>query len=266
MLSKNDSVCLILSKELDVVKPYCLGGDKVEKRVIGILAGMGPRSTAPFIDLVINQCAVQYGAKFDDDFPPLMIYSLPTPYNIKRPINHTLMKSTIIAGLQKLEATGVSFIVMPSNSAHIYFDGLQKCINVPLLNNVTITVNALLPKSQRITIFATKATFASGIYQKGIMSAGHEFIFDKGWQGKVNKIIRMVRARENNQQILPYWNELISETEKYHIETIIIACADLIYLKSWIESDVNIIHSAEALAKGAINRFLYGNSIFSTQA
>lgn len=33
--------------------------------MIGILAGMGPRSTAPFIDLVVNECQLQYGAKYD---------------------------------------------------------------------------------------------------------------------------------------------------------------------------------------------------------
>ena len=226
------------------------------KSVIGILAGMGPRSTAPFLELVIDQCTVQYGAKYDEDFPPIMIYSLPTPFYIDRPINHTLMEETIIEGLRKLESKDVSFIVMPCNSAHIYFDGLQKCINIPLLNIVDLTINSLPLKSQRITIFATSTTFDSGIYQKGIMSAGHEFIFENSWQEKVNEIIKMIKVKDNNQQILFYWNELISETEKYFIENIIIACTDLSILKSMTESHVNIIDSAEALAKAAINRFL----------
>ncbi|TCO68302.1 hypothetical protein [Marinisporobacter balticus] len=37
--------------------------------LIGILAGMGPRSTAPFLDLVIDECQLQYGAKYDEEFP-----------------------------------------------------------------------------------------------------------------------------------------------------------------------------------------------------
>jgi len=47
---------------------------------IGILAGMGPRSTAPFTDLLITECQRQYGAHYDIDFLPMLIYSLPTPY------------------------------------------------------------------------------------------------------------------------------------------------------------------------------------------
>ncbi|MHB1653949.1 MAG: aspartate/glutamate racemase family protein [Desulfitobacteriaceae bacterium] len=229
----------------------------MEKRVIGILAGMGPRSTAPFLELVIDQCKVQYGAKYDEDFPPIMIFSLPTPFYIDRPINHTVMKETIIEGLRKLESTEVSFIVMPCNSAHIYFDGLEKSIDIPLLNIVDVTIDSLPPKSQRVTIFATNATFNSELYQKGIISAGHEFIFENSWQENVNKIVQMIKVKENNQHIISYWNELISETEKYSIESIIIACTDLSILKSRTEkSQVNIIDSAEALAKAAVKRYL----------
>lgn len=48
--------------------------------LIGILAGMGPRSTAPFVDLVIDECQSQYGATFDIDFPRMLILSQPTPF------------------------------------------------------------------------------------------------------------------------------------------------------------------------------------------
>jgi len=237
----------------------------VEKRVIGILGGMGPRSTTPFMELVIDQCTVQYGAQYDEDFPPIMVYSLPTPFYLNRPINHTLMKETIIEGLRKLEATGVSFIVMPCNSAHMYFEGLENCINVPLLNNVDLTMNALPPKSksQRITMFATKATIASSIYQDAIISAGHKFVFQKSWQEKVNKIIQMIREKEPIEKTSIYWKELILETKKYDVENIIVGCTDLSILKSMTESQVRIIDSAETLAKEAVMRFLYGNSIFS---
>ncbi|MEW8956865.1 MAG: amino-acid racemase, partial [Clostridium sp.] len=77
----------------------------MSESLVGILAGMGPRSTAPFIDLVIDECQLQYGAKYDEEFPKIMVYSLPTPFYINHPINHELMKKTIIEGLQKLEST-----------------------------------------------------------------------------------------------------------------------------------------------------------------
>lgn len=75
----------------------------------------------------------------------------------------------------------------------------------------------------------------------------------------------MIRGKEDIQKISLFWNELILETEKYNIETIIIGCTDLNILKSMTESQVNIIDSGEALAKAAIKRFLYGTSIFAIE-
>lgn len=228
----------------------------MKKHLIGILAGMGPRSTAPFLELVIDQCKVQYGAKYDEDFPPIMIYSLPTPFFIDRPINHILMKDTIIEGLKKLESTEVNFIVMPCNSAHIYFDELEKSIVVPLLNIVNVTIDSIPPRSRRVTIFGTVTTLNSEIYQKGIIAAGYEFTFQTSWQERINKIIQMIKIKENEELIESGWNELISEAVKNSIDTIIIACTDLSILKNRTNSEVNIIDSAEALAQVTVKRYI----------
>lgn len=47
--------------------------------MIGILAGMGPKSTSPFIDKVIDYCQKLYGASNDIDYPHMMIYSARRP-------------------------------------------------------------------------------------------------------------------------------------------------------------------------------------------
>ena len=49
------------------------------KKIIGILGGMGPESTAIFYQAIIKQCQKQYGAKYDEDYPEIFIYNLPIP-------------------------------------------------------------------------------------------------------------------------------------------------------------------------------------------
>lgn len=108
--------------------------------MIGILAGMGPQSTAPFINLVIDQCQKQYGAKYDIDFPPMTIYSLPTPFYLDRPIDDARMRRTLTAGLRHLESTGVDFIALPGNTVHKYYPEIATQIEAPLLNMIDITL------------------------------------------------------------------------------------------------------------------------------
>src|SRR5689334_7871149 len=96
----------------------------INSKIIGVLAGMGPRSTAPFVDMLLDECQRQYGAQYDIEFPPMMIYSLPTPFYIDRPVDHVALETAVADGLRKLEDAGVAFVAMPCNSAHIYFGRL----------------------------------------------------------------------------------------------------------------------------------------------
>lgn len=226
------------------------------EKMIGILAGMGPRSTAPFIDLVVDECQSQYGARYDEDFPKMMIYSLPTPFYIDRPINHDLMKKTIINGLKTLEATGVSFIAMPCNSAHIYFEDLRKSIDIPLLNIVEATLGKLPKTPQRVTLFATDSTFASGIYQKGILDDGHSFVFKEEWQAKVNGLIQSIKRDKDDIQNISLWGELVTELEKEHIENVVIACTDLNVILSKSSVYFNAIDSSKCLAEAVVKQYL----------
>lgn len=228
----------------------------MSEKLIGILAGMGPRSTAPFVDLIIDECQSQYEAKYDDEFPKMMIYSLPTPFYINQPINHELMKKTIIEGLQKLESIGVSFIAMPCNSAHIYFKELKESINVNLLNIVEETIKKLPIVSQKVTLFSTSSTFESTIYQKGIIDGGHEFIFKDRWQVKLNTLIENIKSDKGNTQNIDIWNELIEDVKNESVENIVIACTDLNVVLEKTHPPINIIDSSKCLAESVVSKYL----------
>ncbi|WP_346988399.1 aspartate/glutamate racemase family protein, partial [Bacillus sp. SW7] len=120
--------------------------------MIGILAGMGPKSTGPFVDTVVAECQTIYGAKHDMDFPHMMIYSCPTPFYMDRPIDHEAMKKATIEGAQKLESTGASFIAMPCNTAHLYFEELQQSLSIPILNIVDETLKAIPETAKRVAL------------------------------------------------------------------------------------------------------------------
>jgi aspartate racemase len=225
------------------------------KKLIGILAGMGPRSTSTFLELVLDQCQIQYNAKYDIDYPPIIIYSLPTPFYLDRPINHEEMKKTIITGLKHLESTGVSCIAMPCNSAHIYFDELEKSLNVLLLNIVDETIKKI-DSNRKTTIFATESTFDSNLYQKGILNSNNKFIFKSDWQKRINIIIQMIKEKKETAEINTYWDELVKDAIKVEVDDIIIACTDLSILKNRFKDQVNFIDSSKALAKSLVKEYL----------
>ena len=141
--------------------------DQTKKQTIGILAGMGPHSTAPFIEMLMTECQRQYGAKDDIDFPKVLIYSLPTPFYADRPVDNATMESALLSGLKDLERFGVGFAAIACNTAHIYYPQLVKSTRSPLLNMVELTIDAIPSETRKAALIASRPTVESEIYQAG---------------------------------------------------------------------------------------------------
>ncbi|MCU5428392.1 aspartate/glutamate racemase family protein [Bacillus cereus] len=217
--------------------------------MIGILAGMGPKSTGPFVDTVVAECQTIYGAKHDMDFPHMMIYSCPTPFYMDRPIDHEAMKKAIIEGAQKLESTGASFIAMPCNTAHLYFDELQQSLSIPILNIVDETLKAIPETAKRVALLATEATVQSGIYQDGIAKRNIEYIHYEQWQESINQIITYIKSGEV-EEAHRLWEALVLQL-KDEVDTAIIACTDLNVVAS-----EDFVDSAQCLAKTVVRMYV----------
>ena len=217
--------------------------------MIGILAGMGPKSTGPFVDTVVAECQTIYGAKHDIDFPHMMIYSCPTPFYMDRPIDHEAMKKAIIDGAQKLESTGVEFLAMPCNTAHLYFEELQRSLSVPILNRVDETLQAIPENTKRVALLATEATVQAGIYQDGIIKRNIEYIHHEKWQESINQIISCIKGGKI-EKAHELWNVLVLQLRD-EVDTAIIACTDLNVVAS-----EDFVDSAQCLAKAVVKMYV----------
>ncbi|WP_214483163.1 amino acid racemase [Bacillus sp. SM2101] len=224
--------------------------------MIGILGGMGPKSTAPFIDNVVDQCQKIYGATNDVDFPHMMIYSCPTPFYIDRPINHEEMANAIINGAKKLETTGVDFIAMPCNTAHLYFNKLKESISVPILNMVDETINEIPNNTRKVALLATDPTIQSGLYQQTFSQNDVEYVHKNSWQTCVNQIISAVKSGEMIDGAR-LWSKLCCEMNEA-VDTAILACTDLNIVSHHIPDNTNItiVDSSDCLARAVVNKYL----------
>ncbi|AFS78457.1 aspartate racemase [Gottschalkia acidurici 9a] len=222
---------------------------------IGVLSGMGPRSTSPFLELILDECQRQYGAKYDIDYPHIIIYSLPTPFYIDRKIDEELLKNSIKEGIEKLESCGADVIAVPCNSAHQYFEYITKDIKVPVLNIIEETT-LLLESRTRVTILATEITMTSGLYQEKIKEKDCEFVFIKEWQLCINEIILKIKSQESLSEARVLWKKLIEEIYCEDVDTIIIACTDLNVVIDKEMTKVKFLDSSKQLASELVKRYL----------
>jgi len=224
----------------------------MEAKTIGILAGMGPRSTAPFVALVVGECQRQYGAIYDDEFPPMMIYSLPTPFYVDRPIDHAALRSAIEAGLRRLASTGVALIAMPCNTAHIYFDALAAAIDVPLLNMVDLALLALPADAGRVALLATRPTAAARIYQDALERAGRAIYLKETLQAQVDRLIQTIKTMPDRQAAIELWRELLAALIAEGIDTALLACTDLNAVSAAVDAPLALVDATACLAAATV--------------
>jgi aspartate racemase len=222
---------------------------------IGILAGMGPRSTAPFIDLVVTECQTQYGARDDIDFPKMMICSQPAPFYEDRPIDHPALEAAIQDGLSHLERAGVDFLAIACNTAHIYYPALARGVSVPLLNMVDLTVSAIPESGRKLALIAARPTVESGIYQEGIREHGFELI-DIDWQSDIDHLLGATRTSTDPSLFTRLWAGLTDRAQAAGADTVVVACLDLSGILVHARTTLRILDASQCLAREIVMEWL----------
>ena len=195
--------------------------------MIGILGGMGTQAGLDFC----NKLAVLNRGKSDQKYPLFILYNksnIPKrPENLKKYYN--VLKS-LIAGCNLLKKNKCKFIVMPCNTAHYWYDDLQKKIKIPIISipkEVYIHTKKTCKKNSKIGILCTEATLKTGIYNKYFDKNFKLISPEKSLQTKyVNKAIKYVKMgkiKEAEKVIKPAVNYLM----KIKCKKIILGCTEL---------------------------------------
>ncbi len=125
---------------------------------------MGPLATVDFMHKLLAATP----ATRDQDHLPLLVSSIPQVPDrtaAYRGEGASPLPALIASG-RRLVDGGASLIVMPCNTAHLWFEPLQEALGVPMLH----LVDAALGEARRtlgdapLGLLATEATVTSGLY------------------------------------------------------------------------------------------------------
>ncbi|MRS14104.1 aspartate racemase [Enterobacteriaceae bacterium RIT691] len=224
---------------------------------IGVLAGMGPRSTAPFIDMLVTDCQVGYGAKYDMDFPKMHIISLPTPFWPGKKIDDNAMIAALQQGIAELIKAKVSLITIPCNLAHCYFIEMKAVSRgIPLLHIADSALESLPAEATRIAVLATEPTLEAGFYQARIKASNREVIDSQQLRETTTLLIERVKAKGfHDPDVHAEWQNLLAEVESHQAEALLIACTDLSPLITENPYSFVIVDTAASLSKATIKNF-----------
>jgi aspartate racemase len=195
--------------------------------MIGILGGMGTQAGLDFC----NKLAKLNKGKTDQQYPLFVLYNKSNipgrPENLHK---YNKVLKSLLAGCKFLEKSKCKFIVIPCNTAHYWFDDLQKKTKIPIISmpkEVYAHSIKTCKKNSIIGLLATEGTLKTGVYNKffdkkyKLLNPGK--LVQKNNVNKAIKLVKMGKIKEAEKAIRPAVNSLI----KMKCSKIILGCTEL---------------------------------------
>jgi len=195
--------------------------------MIGILGGMGTQAGLDFC----NKLAILNRGKADQKYPLFILYNKSNipgrPENLHK---YNKVLKSLTQGCLLLQKDKCKFIVIPCNTAHYWYDDLQKKVKIPIISmpkEVYLHAKKNCKKNSKIGILATEGTLKTNVYKKFFNKNFTLISPKKSLQTKnVNKAIKYVKMGEikNAEKVI---KPAISYLIKKKCAKIILGCTEL---------------------------------------
>ena len=225
-----------------------------QKKVLGVIGGLGPIATSHFMELVIRMT----DAALDQEHLDMIIYNTPSiPDRTGYILDHTKPSplNPIISIGQSLAQQGADYIAIPCLTAHYFYDTLEKEIPVPIINGIADTVKHLQKNGiQRVGIMATDGTVSTGLFDHVIKSYGMTPVLPSAQRQKDVMSLIYDNIKANLPPDMDKFHAVRQQLQEDGAQAIILGCTELSLIKRDFPIGAGFIDAMEVLAQQSVLR------------
>ncbi len=226
-----------------------------DKKIIGILGGMGPAVTVDFFGDIIRMSQEKYGAEQDTDFPKIYLYNTALEgFTETGFADMDLVKKQLIDDVKKLESWGADFIVMPCNTVHHFVDELRASIAIPLISIVESTISeATKAEYKKIGVISSASTRHLGLYEQKLKNENIECIIatDNEQQLLDNVILSVMSGKQGSREEETL-QTIIERMKNDGAEAVILGCTELPLAINKDRASIPLLNTIKILAQRAV--------------
>jgi aspartate racemase len=241
-----------------------LGGFFIEKNMIknnaiAILGGMGPSASVYLYDMLIKLSAKLYGAKNNDDYPEIILHSIPIPDFISSDEKQQEALLMLQERIRLLSQMNISCFSIACNTAHLLLEKLQSITPIPFISMTEVVIQEVQKKKlKRVGILGAPSNIRAHLYQNPLNQLGIQTIIPNEIQLKeLELVIRNVIAGIYSTQDTNKLIAIAKDLEKSGAEGIILGCTELplVFPKTYT---IPVFNSVEILCKALLQNY-YGS-------
>lgn len=226
--------------------------------ILGIFGGMGPEATADCYRKIVASTP----ATRDQDHIPTLIYSLP-----QVPDRTTAIRSGdrsivgwLVEGVTRLENAGASYIVIPCNTAHFYFDDMQGAVKIPILSIIVEAANETLrryPEVKIIGLLATSGTISTGLYEREFARRGVATVVpDPDFEtAVVMQAIHWIKSGAEKQRAEDLLAQAAAHIAAKKAEVIVLGCTEIPLAFNPQRTTLPVVDATQVLAAAAVAKY-----------
>ncbi len=223
-----------------------------EKKLLGVLGGMGPIATAYFMELVIRMT----DALRDQEHLDMLVYSVPSVPDrtgfILGASRESPLPEMIRVG-RALANQGAERIAIPCVTAHYFYRELEESIPVPIINGLAQTVEHLKQRGvEQAGIMATDGTITAGLFRDAMLARGIRPIVPSPERQK--DVMRLIYddIKANRPPRMEVFGRVREELLAMGAQTIILGCTELSLIKRDYPVGAGFLDTMEVLAQRAV--------------
>ncbi len=200
----------------------------MKNKTICILGGMGPQASSYFYDLMIKKSIELFGAKNNEDFPDILLFSIPIPDIIANQSERKKALKMLRRKVKEVNKLSIDSISIACNTAHMFFNNLQRESDVrfvSMVEEVVKTING--NKITKVGLLATPSTIKTKLYQKALSRNGIKTIIPSESQIKIlEEVIRKVISGQSSEKDSQKIKKIADSLSK-EVEGIVLGCTEL---------------------------------------
>jgi len=235
---------------------------KKNNKPIGIIGGMGPFASARMLELILNIAKKKFKARVGDDFPEIVLLSLPVKefLNNKELADEAL--SLLLDRIKTLEVHNVDSFGIACNTAHIFTDQIRRSTGIEFVSIVEETTKAVLNKKvKKVGLLASPLTISSGLFEAELKEKGLEVILPNTSQIKqLGVVIGDLVSNDGISKNRVLLKEIANSLQKRGAEAIILGCTELplVFPKRF---SLPVVNTLEVLANSLLERCYINNKV-----
>lgn len=201
-----------------------------KRKIIGILGGMGPQASCELYNLINKRCVSHYKIKKNSEFPYLRISNIPVPDLISDKSNEKETVSLVHSEAEILVHSGVTDILMPCNTMHLYEDEITKDLDTKFHPLPKLVISEIKSKAfNKVLILGSLTTLEDNLYQKQLEEKNIDYIEpSRNLKLLTSKLIlNAISNRTEDQSENEFFSTIEKEASENKVEGILLGCTEL---------------------------------------